>query len=215
MITAALGCLRRLAADRSGISAVEFGLSLPLLVTMAMYGLELVNVAHAHQRIGDIATLTADNISRIRVGIGEGDVTETLNGLKASGANLSLGARGRIIVSSVRPVLNTTTTPATVTDQQIRWQRCTGALNVASSYGAETALLGTAGMGPAGRRVAATENMEIIFVEVVYSYPPLISSALLGGDRTIRSIASMAVRDRVSNDMQALGTASPCNQFTA
>jgi Flp pilus assembly protein TadG len=203
--------LARLADDRSGLALIEFALSLPLLIGLVMYGLEIVNLAYATQKIGDVATLTVDNVSRVRVGINEGDVTDTMKGLRNSAANISFAANGRIIVSSVMPV---TDSNGNVTDQQIRWQRCTGALNQTSTYGVPGTNLGAAGMGPTGRKVSASANNEVIFVEVLYTYQPLISNRFLG-QRTLRAIASMNVRDRSSNDIGSSGVASPCSTFSA
>jgi len=203
--------LRRLAADRNGVSMVEFALCLPLFVGAALMGIETVNLAYANQKIGDIATLTADNISRIRVGISEGDVTEALNGLKTLGGTLQFPANGRIIVSSVQPVLDSSNN---VTNQKIRWQRCTGALNATSTYGVEGEQVGATGMGPTGRKIATAANTELIFVEVAYTYRPIISNTLLGA-RTLRAIVAMNVRERSSNDLTNSGTASACSTFSA
>lgn len=197
--------------DRSGLALTEFALSLPILAGLVLYGIETVNFAYATQKVGDIATLTVDNISRIRVGISEGDVTDTMKGIGGGAANIAFAANGRIIVSSLQPV---TDSNGNVTNQQIRWQRCTGALNQSSSYGSPGVNLGAAGMGPDGRKVAASANSEVIFVEVVYAYRPLISGSLLG-PRTLRALAGMNVRDRSSNDITDTGAPSRCSTFSA
>lgn len=204
---------RRLGRDRSGVAMTEFALCLPLMVTLVMYGMEMVHFAFAAQKVGDIATLSADSISRIRAGISEGDVTETLTGVASLGGSIDFAQNGRIIVSSVMPVMDASGN--TVTNQKIRWQRCYGSLtSSASGYGAQDALLGTEGIGPAGppvRKVAAIAGSELIFVEVAYVYQPLISNALFGGTpRTLSTIASMSVRERNSNDLGSSGTASSC-----
>ncbi len=192
--------------DRSGVALTEFALCLPILIGLVLYGIETVNFAYATQKVGDIATLTVDNISRIRVGISEGDVTDAIRGIGGGAANIGFPGNGRIIVSSLRPV---TDAAGNVTNQQVRWQRCTGALGQSSSYGSPGSNLGPAGMGPSGRKVAASANSEVIFVEVAYAYQPLISNAFLG-PRTIRALAGMNVRDRSSNDITGEGQASPC-----
>lgn len=203
--------LQTLLRNRSGVAMIEFALAMPIFIGITMIGMETVNLAYASQKIGDIATLTTDQIARIRIGISEGDITESLNGIKGIGTSLNFPANGRIIVSSVQPVVNSA---GTVTDQKIRWQRCSGALNVASSYGVAGASLGTAGIGPSDRKIAAGADDELIFVEVVYTYQPLISNSFLGA-RTLRAVAGMTVRERSVNDVQSTGTASPCSAFTA
>ncbi len=215
MIARPLPLLRRLAIPRllgrRGVAMTEFALALPLLVTVVFVGLENVNYAFASQKVGDIATLSADSISRIRVGISEGDVTDTLTGIARLGSNIGFVGNGRIIVSSVQPVVDNL---GNVTNQKIRWQRCFGGLTgAASSYGLQGAQLGVAGMGPAGppsRKVAAAAGTEMIFVETVYTYRPIISGALFGGSGTIRTLASMTVRERAANDLTAAGGASSC-----
>ncbi|MBB5709099.1 TadE/TadG family type IV pilus assembly protein [Sphingomonas xinjiangensis] len=205
-VGALLAHSRSLFTEKTGVTIVEFGLCLPLFVSLAMMGVETVNFAYAHQKMGDIATLTADNISRIRLGISEEDITETLNGIKQTAGNLNFPENGRIIVSSVQPVTNAA---KVVANQKIRWQRCSGALNVTSSYGRQGDLLGAAGMGPSDNKIAASEGSELIFVEVVYTYQPLISPQLLG-NRTIRNIVAMNVRERTANDVSATGAVSSC-----
>jgi Flp pilus assembly pilin Flp len=211
MIRSLSSLARRLRADTSGVSMIEFGLCLPLFVGITMVGVESVNFAYANQKVGDIATLTADNISRIRVGISEADVTETLNGIKATGGNMQFPQNGRIIVSSVQPIVDGS---GNVTEQKIRWQRCSGALRVTSSYGVQGDQVGASGMGPTGRKIATAAGSELIFVEVVYTYKPIISDKMIGA-RTIRSIAAMNVRERSSNDITQTGTASACTAYSA
>ncbi len=203
--------LTKLAHDRSGLALTEFALSLPILAGLVLYGLETVNFAYATQKVGDIATLTVDNVSRIRVGISEGDVTDTMRGIGGGAANIGFAGNGRIIVSSLRPVIDSN---GNVTNQQIRWQRCTGALRQNSTYGSPGVNLGADGMGPTGRKVAASANSEVIFVEVAYAYQPLISESLLG-PRTLRALAGMNVRDRSSNDITATGQVSSCSNYSS
>ncbi|WP_336961180.1 TadE family protein [Sphingobium aquiterrae] len=208
----AMSKLRRaMGADQSGMAMVEFALSLPFLVALTMGGAEAANLAFAHQKLGDMATLAADSVSRVRVGIGEGDVTDALTGVKLMGDAIKFRNNGRIIISSLQPIVDGS---GNVTDEKIRWQRCSGALNATSSYGVQSASLGTTGMGPTGRKIAAAPDTEMIFVEIRYTYQPLISNSFLG-TQNLSAIASMVVRERSSNDIQNVGTASPCSTFSA
>jgi len=115
--------LNRLLRDRYGIAAVEFALSLPILMGLTLYSMEAANMAYTSQKLGNIATQTADSVSRIRLSISNGDVTDALGGMKILGDGIDLRNRGRIIVSSVQPV---TDSSGNVTNQKVRWQRCTG-----------------------------------------------------------------------------------------
>ena len=56
--------LRALARNRSGVAMLEFALSMPIFIALTMVGMETVNLAYATQKIGDIATLTTDQIGR-------------------------------------------------------------------------------------------------------------------------------------------------------
>lgn len=203
-----LAGLRRLLADGRALAMTEFALSLPLLTTLIFVGLENVHYAFAAQKVGDIATLSADAIARIRVGISEDDVNETLDGIAKLGDTLRFAGNGRIIVSSVQPELDAA---GKVIGQKIRWQRCYGSLaSATSSYGTQGQSVGAGGIGPAGRKVAAIANSELIFVETVYSYQPLININLFSGPRTMRMLAGMSVRERTANDLVSSGTASTC-----
>lgn len=206
--------VRRLARARDGVAAVEFALALPLLVGLTMCGAEAANMAYTSQKLGDIATMTADNISRIRLSISNGDVTDTLGGIKILGDNIDLRNNGRIIVSSIAPVLDGS---GNVTNQTLRWQRCTGALVKSSAYATtEGSNIGASGMGPSGRQIAATKDSELIFVEVYYTYKPLISASFFGTPQ-MSAIAAMSVRERngTANDILSSGTNSPCSTYAA
>lgn len=204
--------MQRLCRSIHGLAAIEFGLTLPLLVGLTMYGAEAANMAYTSQQLGDIATMSADNISRIRLSISNGDVTDTLGGIKTLGDRIDLRNRGRIIVSSIAPVLDAT---GNVTNQRLRWQRCSGALVKTSAYAtAQGSNIGTAGMGPPGRQIAATKDSELIFVEVYYTYRPLISQSFFGTPE-MSAVAAMVVRERTANDLLQNGTNSPCTSYTA
>jgi Flp pilus assembly protein TadG len=201
---------KRLCANQSGVAALEFALSMPIVLTIITYGAEAANIAFATQTVGDITIQAADSIARLKSSVSEGDVTEALDGIKTIGGNINFAANGRIIISSV----SATYVSGAVTASTIRWQRCKGALNQNSSYGVEGAALGTTGIGPTGRKIVPAEGTEIIFAEVRYTYQPLISNTLFGA-RTITSMAAMTVRDRTANAIVNSGTASSCSTYAA
>lgn len=203
--------VRRLLRDRAGLAAVEFGLALPIMVGVVMAGTEAANMAYASQKLADLATQTADNISRYKNVITEAQITDTLSGMKTMTDTIGFRTNGRIIVSSLRPVVDAS---GNVTNQAIRWQRCTGAKVVNSSYGIAGDNLGTTGMGPTGRKIAATADTEVIFVEVQYTYRPLISSSFFGTPN-LTALSSMVVRDRSNNVPATGGTISACTAYTA
>jgi len=216
---------------------VEFAMSLPVLLTLGLGGLETAHLAIAHLRVSNMASLAADNAARVRDSIDEANVIELLTGSKMTGSGIDFAANGRIILSSVE-----------ATDdgraQWIRWQRCDGALNVSSSYGMPrtadgapildgteflasdrqtesdapsseehpSAQLGP--IGPEGRQITAQPGTAIMVVEVVYNYQPLVGEFLLG-TREIRYESAYNVRQRTDQALRNGGATEPmsCDTF--
>ena len=62
---AAVRRLRRFSASlgncTSGLALTEFAMSVPVLLTLGLFGLETANFAMAHLRVSNIAMMTADN----------------------------------------------------------------------------------------------------------------------------------------------------------
>jgi hypothetical protein len=183
---------RRLGSDQSGLALVEFALSLPLIMTMGLAAVELAHMALTTERVNQIAMLTADNAARVRDSIDEVDINQIMTGAKYVGQGIKFAENGRIILSSVQ-------TNQLGTGQWIRWQRCAGAKNVSSSYGAagdgrmDTSL--AAGVGPTGNKLSVAPGSIMMFVEVVYDYQPIVPMNYFGS-KTIRVIQSFNVRQR-------------------
>ena len=78
----------RCATATSGLALIEFAFSLPVLLTLGLFGLETANFAMAHLRVSNIAMLTADNAARVRDSIDEADVIELFTGAKMTGASI-------------------------------------------------------------------------------------------------------------------------------
>lgn len=197
--------LRQLVRDRSGLAMTEFALSLPLLMIAGLWGAETANLTLTHMRIGQVAMHLADNASRIgdtsilnNRKIYERDVNDLLLGAHLQSKGLGFYDQGRAVVSS----LEVKTSPAG--QQYIRWQRCKGLMNVSSAYGSEGS--NVTGMGPAGSQVTAPTGGAVIFVEVFYTYKPLVSSQFFGTP-LIKTTASTMVRD--NRDLSALYQRDP------
>jgi len=217
------GFCRRLMRGISGVAAVEFALSLPVMLSLGLWGAELGNLAITHMRISQLAMQLADNGSRIgdvsmleSLRIYESDINDMLVGAKIQSGKLDLFEHGRVIISSLEVV------PSSESTQYIHWQRCMGKRTVQSAYGSEgTGLDGSLkGMGPLGEEVTAAKGDAVIFVEISYEYQPLVSSRFVP-NTIISTTATFNVRDdRDLTQIYQRNTASPdtvarCNVFNA
>ena len=190
----ALTMLRRLLRNRSGVAMTEFALGAPFLLTAGLWGAEEANYALVNMKVSQLTEHIADNASRVgdtstlqNRKIYENDINEVIVGAQIQAGKVGLYDNGRVIISSVE-------VDEASGNQYIHWQRCRGAKNVASGYGNAGDDLGSAGIGPAGEEVNAQPDDAVIFVEVNYTYQPLVSAKFLGS-LDIHSIASFTVRD--------------------
>lgn len=184
--------LVRLSQDNSGLALVEFALSLPIILMMGLGGVELAHMALTTERVNQIAMMTADNAARVRDSIDEVDVNEIMTGAKYVGNSINFAQNGRIILSSIQ-----NNPPGT--GQWVRWQRCTGAKNVTSSYALtegkgqkDTSL---PAVGPTGNQITAAGGTIVMFVEVTYDYQPIVPVNYFGS-RTIQVTQAFNVRQR-------------------
>lgn len=233
--------LRSLGGDRSGLALLEFALSLPIVLGLGCYGLEISNLALLNLRISQIALTLADNASRVgsfsalqTLQLREVDMNDVLQAARYQGASINLTTNGRIIVSSLENVQQSYDSTPT---QRIHWQRCVGlkgsvAADAAynSSYGttlvadgtdatvANDGTLAPSGMGDAGSMVTAPAASGVMFVEINYLTKPLFGTWLTAPTR-IHYVASYIVRDR--RDFSQIFNPSPtstrmtCNLYTS
>ena len=188
--------LRALLRNRSGVAMTEFALGAPFLLTAGLWGAEEANYALVNMKISQIAEHIADNASRVgdtstlqNRKIYESDINDVIYGAQVQGGKLNLYDNGRVVISSLEVEDGTD-------NQYIHWQRCRGAKNIPPQYGSEGDSFGTTGMGPAGEQVLAQAGDGVIFVEVNYTYQPLVSARFLGS-LNITSIASFTIRREV------------------
>ena len=211
--------LRDLLRNRSGVAMVEFALGAPFLLTAGLWGSEEANYALVNMKVSQLTEHIADNASRVgdtstlqNRRIYESDINDVIYGAQVQAGKLGLYDNGRVIISSLE-------VEDATTHQYIHWQRCRGLKNYAPAYGSEGDDLGTAGMGPADEQVIAQPGDAVIFVEVSYTYQPLVSAQFLGS-LDITSIASFTVRDnRDLNQIYQRDAGSPdpvqnCNLHT-
>lgn len=189
--------LRSLRRSEAGVAMVELAYSLPIVVPLFVAGAELTNYAVARMRISQIALHVADNASRIGTDsllsaprISETQINDLFTGANLQAGGLDLDGKGRVFLSSVEPIAN----PNTTNKFKIRWQRCFGDLSRPSSYGTAGNSQYDGGVGPTGKKAIAPDDGGTMFVEVVYSYEPLIASGFVPS-LDIRETAAMTVRD--------------------
>ncbi len=202
----ALTRLRRLACDRSGLALIEFAYGLPLLLTVGLAGAETANLAIVTLRINQMAMLAADNAARVRISMDETDVNEVMVGMRFSGTGIKFGERGRVIISDIEANGQSGSNAG----YKITWQRCFGAKNVTSIYGAEDTgktgpalKYGITTNGPAATDTAGTIPVTggaLIVAEVRYTYTPLVA-ALFMGNRELRAVQTFPVRDRATQTL--------------
>lgn len=176
---------------------VEFALGAPFLLMAGLWGTEMANYALVNMKVGQLAVHIADNASRIGDAstlkdrkIYESDINDVIFGAQIQGGSpLDLYNHGRVIISSLEPDM----TGVRPGEQYIHWQRCRGNKHVQSSYGLE-GQWPTNGMGPPGSEVYVENETAVIFVELNYTYQPLISDRFIQ-NREISSISSFIVRD--------------------
>ena len=209
--------LRSLARARSGVAAIEFALTLPFLTAAGLYGTELTWFMLVNMKVSQVAMQAADNASRIgdtstlqNRKIYESDINDLMIGANLDGgAMIELLKNGRLIISSLEVDPNSR--------QYIHWQRCKGMKNVPSSYGVAGDIK-SAGIGPTGHEVKAIMGDAVVFVEISYTYQPLVTDKFIK-DRNIKAVASFNVRD--SRDLTQIyqyspaATVSSCSVFSA
>ncbi len=231
-----LSRLRSLVLDRSGIALTEFAISLPVILGVGAYGVEIANYTMINLRISQIALNLADDASRVGTTSGlssqqmrEVDVNDVLQGARYQGSAFNLTANGRITLSSLENVRQSYDTSAV---QRIHWQRCIGlksGTGYDSSYGVTLASDGTTasssdagtvlpdGMGPTDSQVDAPTDSGVMYVEINYDYQPLFGNWLLQ-PKVIHYTASFIVRDKRDFSMiynpAPTASASTCNKYT-
>ena len=223
--------LRRLRRDRSGVAMLEFAFTLPVVLGVGGYGIEVANLALMNLKVSQIALALAENASRVGVTsslstqqLREVDINDIFAGVRLQGKGIDLTTRGRVILSSLENVQRTysdgTSDAAAV--QRIHWQRCIGlkgGTDYNSHYDGTTPTAGSdttpanagktmaSGMGDPGTpMVNAPPSSGVMFVEINYEVRPLFGALLMSPSR-IHYIASFIVRD--NRDFSKLFNPSP------
>lgn len=191
--------LARLRDDVGALALIEFALSMPIILALGGYGVELSSLALANLRVSQYALELADSASRIGVDSGlqtyqlrESDLNDVLQGVRLDGASIGLTTHGRVTLSSLEGQSDGT--------QLLHWQRCIGlkdGADYASHYGTPGSGTGgqiVTGMGDSGDQVTAPAGSAVMFVEVNYQYQPLFGQLFVNPE-VIHYTASFIVRD--------------------
>lgn len=218
-----IASLARQLRDNRGVAMVEFAFIAPLILFLGVVGIEMANYAVTSLRISQAAMHIADNGSRIgergtlsAQRIYEGDINDMFVGVRLqAGSSIDLYETGRVIVSSLERNSDG--------GQWIHWQRCMGKNTAVSAYGPEgTGETGTdfAGMGETGEELTAEAGQAVIYVEIAYTYQPLIDNGFTNRflpTGPIRSTAAFNVRGtRDLTGIYQRSTPSPvssCDKF--
>jgi len=233
----------RLRDCTSGLALTEFAFSLPVLLTLGLFGLETANLAMSHLRISNIAMLTADNAARVRDNIDEADVVELFTGAKMSGASMDFAQNGRIVLSSIEvtPCDNDSNNgpgnsggydcdnpgngggsgvgPSGDRGQWIRWQRCDGVKRYTSRYGGQDTGRTHNNLkfvGTSANPIWSQVGTAVMLAEVSYDYQPIIPNSFLEGIE-IRYESAFNVRQRTDQVIRNAKNITPrtCDRYQA
>lgn len=151
--------LRRFARNQSGVSAVEFALLLPLMITLYLGGVEITQAVSVDRKVTLVSFTVADLTAQSTI-VSSADMTNILNAASAVAAPYK-AANLKVTVSSV---LIDATGKATVA-----WSEATA--NGTKRSGDVTSVI------PVALRVA---NTSLIWGEAQYSYTPAVGHVITG-----------------------------------
>ena len=172
--------LRRLASDERGVSAVEFALVLPLMLSLYLGSVELSQGIGADRKV----TLTTRTIADLVSQVAKISNTDMTNALNASAAVMAPFPSGnvKVTVTSIKIDANSKAT--------VDWS---DTLNgTARSKGATVTL-------PAALTIA---NSSLILSEVQYAYKPVIGYVVTG---TLTLKDQIYMRPRLSDSVCRTG----------
>jgi Flp pilus assembly protein TadG len=157
--------IRRLADNQRGVSAIEFALLLPLMLTLYVSGVELSQAIGAYRKVTLISHTVADLVAQTSTPLAASDVSNALSAAGAiatpySAANLS------VVVSQVCIDANGKAT--------INWSQATPA-NMARPVNNNSVPLPSN-----GANTLDNANTCLIWGETTYAYTPALGYAITG-----------------------------------
>jgi Flp pilus assembly protein TadG len=174
------GCHRwllRFRCDQQGVSAVEFALLLPLMVTLYLGGVEVSQAISIDRKVTLTARTVADLVAR-SAGFTQAEMTNILDAATTVAAPYA-AANIKVKVSQVLIKADGTTT--------IDWGAATA--NATKRNKGESVIV------PAGLKIAGKDSY-LIWAEVEYGYKPTIGYVLTG---TLNLTDQIYMRPRVEN----------------
>ena len=208
LLRSARSTVARISGDEKGVTLIEFAFATPLFLSLTLTGLELANLALSHMRVSQMAMTVADNAGRVTSGIDEANIQEVFEGAKVVAKGIDFEDNGRMVLSS----LEENGRSGSRQGQVIRWQRCFGNdRTIDPAYGKEGDGKNDAslrdGIGyPA--KIFAAPDTAVMFVEVQYTYQPLIWTEFFR-DKVIRYESAFNVRGRQTNAISNGGGIPP------
>ena len=177
--------LRRFAADQGGVSAVEFAILLPLMLTMYLGGVEISQAVSADRK----TTLVAHTVGDLTAQAANVTTADMTNVLNAGAAIAYPYSASNLKVTVTAVCIDSTGTKATVA-----WSKT---LNGSARSGTVTSLI------PSALMVASTS---LIWGEASYAYKPTIGWTITG---TLNLSDKFFLRPRLSSSV-TLDSASAC-----
>lgn len=170
---------RILARDRRGSLAVEVAMSIPIMVSLLLGGVEITRYVLLNQKVERASATMADLVSQAEK-LSEEDLANLFIATRYTVEPFDLAGKGRVIISSIAK-------SSSDADVRVVWQRAFGSGSGSSSFGAE----GGAAVLPAGFTVRDGEN--IIVGEAFFDFVPVLGDDVLG-NTTLHSHAVMRPR---------------------
>ncbi|HEY0271372.1 MAG TPA: TadE/TadG family type IV pilus assembly protein [Sphingomonas sp.] len=202
--------LRAALRDDGAIAMVEFCLILPFVLLLGYGGLETANYVLTYMKVSQIAMTVADNAGRVRQALDETDVNQLMVGARVMGRGLNFGTNGRVILSDLemRTTDNPVGSHQWIRWQRCsgalqqsssyggpldsNGNAITNLSNTANTdHGAVETKSTILGMGPISAypisspnyvpQIVASAGTAVMFVEVYYTYQPLVPGTFLLG----------------------------------
>ena len=162
--------IRKFSRDRDGSLLAEMAITLSLLTTLSLSGVEVARYTLLHQKMERISASIGDLIAQAET-LTETDVLNVFDAIGEVAKPFEMGANGLVIISSVGASEGSGPT--------MNWQRIGGGSLIATSQVGSTP--GAAATLPTGLNVIDGET--VIVAEVMFAYTPWLYDAVIGASQ--------------------------------